>query len=111
MWRLSSRWAASNLWNHSTQISKRSTMSIATKRGDAGQTGLPGGVRVSKTHPRVECYCTVDELISQIGLARAISGDAEINDLSRDIQRALFKVGSAIGTCPESRKPAPEITA
>jgi len=86
-------------------------MSIATKRGDAGQTGLPGGVRVSKTHPRVECYGTIDELISQIGFARAISGDGEINDLSRAIQRELFKVGSAIGTCAESRKPAPEITA
>ncbi len=40
-------------------------MSIATKRGDGGQTGLPGGVRVSKTHPRVECYGTIDELISR----------------------------------------------
>ncbi|HLX41897.1 MAG TPA: cob(I)yrinic acid a,c-diamide adenosyltransferase [Bryobacteraceae bacterium] len=86
-------------------------MSIATKRGDAGQTGLPGGVRVSKTHPRVECYGTIDELISQIGLARALCGDAEVNDLARAIQRELFKVGSAIGTAPESRKPAPEITA
>jgi cob(I)alamin adenosyltransferase len=27
-------------------------MSIATKRGDGGQTGLAGGIRVSKTHPR-----------------------------------------------------------
>ena len=86
-------------------------MSIATKRGDAGQTGLPGGVRVSKTHPRVECYGTIDELISQIGLARALCGDAEVNDRARAIQRELFKVGSAIGTGPESRKPAPEITA
>ena len=39
-------------------------MSIATKRGDGGQTGLAGGIRVSKTHPRVECYGTIDELIS-----------------------------------------------
>jgi cob(I)alamin adenosyltransferase len=48
-------------------------MSIATKRGDGGQTGLPGGVRVSKAHPRVECYGTIDELISQMGLARALA--------------------------------------
>jgi cob(I)alamin adenosyltransferase len=85
-------------------------MSIATKRGDGGQTNLPGGVRVSKAHPRVECYGTVDELISQLGLARSLSGDAEVNDLAKRIQRELFKVGSAIGTAPESRKPAPEIT-
>jgi cob(I)alamin adenosyltransferase len=85
-------------------------MSIATKRGDGGQTGLPGGVRVSKAHPRVDCYGTIDELISQMGLARALANDAEVNELTRGIQRTLFKVGSAIGTTAESRKPAPEIT-
>jgi cob(I)alamin adenosyltransferase len=86
-------------------------MSIATKRGDGGQTGLPGGVRVSKATPRVECYGTIDELISQMGMARALANDAEVNELTRAIQRELFKVGSAIGTPPGSRKPAPEITA
>ena len=86
-------------------------MSIATKRGDGGQTGLPGGVRVSKAHPRVECYGTIDELISQLGMARALAADAELNQWTRGIQRELFKVGSAIGTAPGSRKPAPEITA
>ena len=85
-------------------------MSIATKRGDSGQTGLPGGVRVSKTNPRVECYGTVDELISQMGFARSITAHQEVHDLVKQIQRELFKVGSAIGTAPESRKPAPEIT-
>lgn len=85
-------------------------MSIATKRGDRGQTALPGGVRVSKAHPRVECYGTIDELISQMGLARAMANDAEVNELTRHIQRELFKVGSAIGATAESRKPAPEIT-
>lgn len=86
-------------------------MSIATKRGDSGQTGLPGGVRVSKADPRVECYGTIDELISQIGFARSICADDEVAAALKAIQRELFKVGSAIGTAPESRKPAPEITA
>lgn len=85
-------------------------MSIATKRGDGGQTSLPGGVRVSKANPRVECYGTIDELISQLGLARSLAGDSEVNQWTRGIQRELFKVGSAIGTAPGSRKPAPEIT-
>ena len=85
-------------------------MSIATKRGDSGSTGLPGGVRVSKTNPRVECYGTIDELISQMGFARSITGHKEVHDLTKEIQRELFKVGSAIGTAPESRKPAPAIT-
>ncbi len=85
-------------------------MSIATKRGDTGTTGLPGGVRVSKTDPRVECYGTIDELISQMGFARSITENKEVHDLVKEIQRELFKVGSAIGTTPESRKPAPPIT-
>lgn len=86
-------------------------MSIATKRGDGGQTGLAGGIRVSKTHPRVECYGTIDELISQLGFARSICQDTEVRDRVKSIQRELYKVGSALATSPESRKPAPEITA
>jgi cob(I)alamin adenosyltransferase len=39
-------------------------MSIATKTGDGGTTGLMYGRRVPKTHPRVEACGTVDELKS-----------------------------------------------
>ncbi len=85
-------------------------MSIATKRGDGGQTGLSGGIRVSKTHPRVECYGTVDELISQMGFARSICQDTEIAGRIERIQRELYKVGSALATPPESKKLPPEIT-
>jgi len=85
-------------------------MSIATKRGDGGQTGLAGGIRVSKTHPRVECYGTIDELISQMGFARSICQDAEVCERVKAIQRELYKVGSAIATPPESKKTPPEIT-
>lgn len=85
-------------------------MSIATKRGDGGQTGLAGGIRVSKTHPRVECYGTIDELISQMGFARSICQDAEVCQSVERIQRELYKVGSAIATPPESKKSPPEIT-
>src|SRR5271155_150834 len=86
-------------------------MSISTKRGDGGQTGLSGGIRVSKTHPRVECYGTVDELISHMGFARSICQDADICERVERIQRELYKVGSAIATPPESKKTPPEITA
>ena len=86
-------------------------MSIATKRGDGGKTSLVGGIRVSKSNPRVECYGTIDELISQMGFARSICQDAEVRDRVKAIQRELYKVGSAIATAPESKKPAPEITA
>ena len=86
------------------------TMSIATKRGDGGQTGLAGGIRVPKTHPRVECYGTIDELISQMGFARSICDDEEVRDRIKALQRELYKVGSAIATPPESKKSPPEIT-
>ena len=85
-------------------------MSIATKRGDGGQTGLAGGIRVSKTHPRVECYGAIDELISQMGFARSICQDAEVAEKVKAIQRELYKVGSAIATPPESKKTPPDIT-
>jgi cob(I)alamin adenosyltransferase len=41
---------------------------IYTKRGDAGETDLGDMSRVSKLHPRVEAYGTVDELNAAIGL-------------------------------------------
>lgn len=46
-------------------------MSIATRTGDAGTTGLLYNRRVSKCHPRVEACGSVDELNAAIGLARA----------------------------------------
>jgi cob(I)alamin adenosyltransferase len=85
-------------------------MSIATTRGDGGETGLAGGIRVSKSSVRVEAYGTIDELISSLGFARSICGDEEVRTLSKDIQKELFKVGSAIATPPESPKKPPEIT-
>lgn len=86
-------------------------MSIATKRGDGGQTGLSGGIRVSKTHPRVECYGTIDELISQMGFARSICRDADVAARVEKIQRELYRVGSAIATPAESKKTPPGIPA
>ena len=85
-------------------------MRIATKRGDSGETGLAGGVRVSKGHLRVEAYGTVDELNTFMGLARVMNDDAEVKDLVKTLQRELFKVGSALATAPNGRKPEPPIT-
>ncbi|MEO7651159.1 MAG: ATP:cob(I)alamin adenosyltransferase, partial [Bryobacteraceae bacterium] len=84
-------------------------MSIATTRGDGGQTGLSGGIRVSKASPRVEAYGTMDELISAMGFARSICGVEEIAQLTKSIQKELFKVASAVSTPPESPKGIPVI--
>ena len=84
-------------------------MSISTERGDGGETSLPGGSRISKADLRVEVYGTFDELISAIGLARALCPNPDLREFSKSIQRELFKVGSAVATPPESRKAVPEI--
>src|ERR1700742_3525296 len=89
---------------------RRKPMSIATKHGDGGQTGLAGGIRVSKAHLRVETYGTVDELNSHLGFARSICQNQEIAGWTAEIQRTLFRVGSALATPSESRKSAPVLT-
>ncbi|HEY1497716.1 MAG TPA: cob(I)yrinic acid a,c-diamide adenosyltransferase [Candidatus Solibacter sp.] len=80
-------------------------MSIATKHGDGGETGLAGGIRVSKSSLRVETYGTVDELNSALGLARSMCDDADLRERTKRIQRELFRIGSALATPPESSKP------
>lgn len=85
-------------------------MSIATKKGDGGQTSLAGGLRVSKTDQRVEAYGTVDELNSVLGFARSICRQKEIPAWTEEIQRTLFRLGSALATPPEGAKKAPKIT-
>lgn len=84
-------------------------MSIATMRGDGGQTGLSGGIRVSKAAPLVEAFGTMDELISSMGFARSICKNQEIHDATKRIQKELFKVASAVSTPKESPKGRPTI--
>jgi cob(I)alamin adenosyltransferase len=86
-------------------------MSISTTRGDGGQTGLAGGIRVSKADLRVESYGTVDELNTVLGFARSICQNPEIKAWTETIQRTLFRLGSALATPPESKKQPPVISA
>jgi len=60
-------------------------MSIVTKTGDRGTTGLMYNRRVSKCHPRVEAYGCVDELNASLGLARA----AAVHDFVRESVAAI----------------------
>ena len=78
---------------------------------NGGQTGLAGGIRVSKADLRVEAYGTVDELNSTLGFARSICRNPDISSAVHEIQKTLFRVGSALATPPESRKSPAPITA
>jgi len=84
--------------------------SISTTRGDGGETGLAGGIRVSKASLRVDAYGTVDELNAALGFARSICEDEEVRELSKTVQTDLFKVGSALATPPASPKPPVALT-
>jgi cob(I)alamin adenosyltransferase len=65
---------------------------VYTRTGDDGETGLAGGQRVPKDGPRIEAFGTVDELNSQIGVARCLLG-AELDGHLEAIQHHLFDIG------------------
>lgn len=73
-------------------------MKIYTKTGDTGETGLFGGPRVLKDHPRIEAYGTVDELNSVIGVVRAVGTEAELDRLLARVQNELFSVGAELAS-------------
>ena len=84
-------------------------MSIATKRGDQGQTSLIGGARVPKSDLRAETYGTIDELGAQMGFARSICEDAEVRLIIVGTQKELFLVNSVIATVPDGKRRPPEV--
>lgn len=86
-------------------------MKIYTKTGDLGKTSLGSGKRVVKHHPRIECYGTVDELNSILGLAAAYIESKLENNRVQQIQNELFNLGSILA-CDSPKKLAllPQIT-
>jgi cob(I)alamin adenosyltransferase len=78
-------------------------MKIYTKTGDAGDTGLFGGPRVSKDDLRVEAYGAVDELNAALGVARARGADADLDALLAAAQDHLFAVGADLATPPDAK--------
>lgn len=68
-------------------------MAIYTRTGDAGTTALFTGQRVSKTHPRVEAYGTLDELNAALSLCVCAAKNPQHRQLLENIQLQLF--GSA----------------
>jgi len=85
-------------------------MSIYTRTGDSGQTGLVGGARVSKSSARVEACGTVDEANCSIGFARAVIDEPLVDRVLAFAQQRLFNCSSALAT-PEARADTPRISA
>lgn len=85
-------------------------MKIYTKTGDKGFTSLIGGTRVQKFHLRIECYGTVDELNSYIGLILCQDMDPHYQKILKEIQDRLFTLGAALAADPEkSRMKIPDL--
>lgn len=78
-------------------------MKIYTKTGDAGETGLFGGARVSKADLRVAAYGDVDELNSVLGMCRRMVAP-DIDALLETIQGELFCLGAELATVPGKRE-------
>lgn len=82
---------------------------IYTKLGDGGETHLGDMSRVSKLHPRVEAYGTVDELNAAIGLALLAEGmPSRFADWLRRVQNDLLDVGADLSVPPEDSGEARE---
>jgi cob(I)alamin adenosyltransferase len=64
-------------------------VSIATRTGDQGTTGLLHGQRVPKNHPQIEAVGTFDELNVEVGGARLAAADAAARDFLLGVQASL----------------------
>ncbi len=76
-------------------------MKIYTRTGDAGTTGLFGGERVAKCHPRLAAYGTLDELNSILGVL-ALQADPRLGiaEPLGLVQRDLFALGAVLAASP-----------
>src|SRR3990167_8649328 len=74
--------------------------------GDKGETGLFGGGRVRKHHPRIAAYGCIDELnavIGWIGAAKTPALTRDVAALLEKIQNDLFDIGAVLAT-PDRKK-------
>ncbi|MDQ1352289.1 MAG: cob(I)alamin adenosyltransferase [Acidobacteriota bacterium] len=80
-------------------------MSISTKTGDTGVTGLWTGERVKKNSPRVEAYGTVDELNALLAEAKHLVKSERVKKIVREIQEDLFRVVGALASIGDFQYP------
>jgi cob(I)alamin adenosyltransferase len=73
-------------------------VTIYTRGGDSGDTGLFGGGRVPKDHPRVAACGAVDELNAFLGRALAAIASEPSRGRLRELQHDLFALGSHLAT-------------
>jgi cob(I)alamin adenosyltransferase len=67
---------------------------IYTRGGDAGETSLGDGARVSKLDARITAFGTVDEVNAALGVVLAGDTPAELRELLERVQNELFDLGA-----------------
>lgn len=75
-------------------------MKIYTRTGDRGETGLFGGGRLSKSHPRIEATGAVDELNAVLGRALLSIEEPRIRQRILLLQDDLFSLGGFLTSAP-----------
>ena len=73
-------------------------MKVYTRKGDAGETGLFGGSRISKSSLKVDAYGSIDEAAAFIGVARAFVENKEIKDILYMIQEKFLVVAAYLAS-------------
>ncbi len=73
-------------------------MSIATRKGDQGQTDLLFGCRLAKSHPRVHALGAVDELNAALGPLRIAAMRVETQEVVPQVQRWLISLMGELAT-------------
>src|SRR3990170_4575398 len=73
---------------------------IYTRGGDAGETSLGDGTRVSKLDPRVGAGGAVDELNALLGVVLAGPCPAELRPVLARVQNELFDLGADLTVPP-----------
>jgi cob(I)alamin adenosyltransferase len=67
---------------------------IYTRGGDAGETSLGDGTRVSKLDARIAAFGTVDEVNAVLGIVLAGGCPEELRDVLERVQNELFDLGA-----------------
>lgn len=75
-------------------------MTIYSRTGDGGETGLPGGARLWKDAPRLETIGTLDELNCLLGLVRAEPLPEDVDRLLERLQHRLFSITTELAADP-----------
>ena len=79
-------------------------MRLYTGTGDDGTTGLFGGGRVAKDHPRVSAYGEADALNGMLGCAAAGCDEDALSEVLVELQHQVFTLGADLATPPGSAR-------